>query len=98
MRTVVAEFSHYRANPSVDNRISPTLSLNLWKSCSCPPDPLRFRREWHSAVFLFFIYLGDLYVNLFPQAGGNCAQMVRRRRLRADARAAVVARGAHPDG
>src|SRR5207245_1712510 len=48
--------------------------------------------------FAFFSFWESSDVNLFPQRGGNCAQVVRRGCQRADAGAPGFAGGAHLDG
>src|ERR1700733_14484151 len=76
------------------------------KSRGCPPDGLASSPGNQRAVFFVifnrvsqFLSLwenSDVY--LFPQTGGNCAQVVRRGCGWADAWAAGLASGAHPYG
>src|SRR5438270_6580070 len=58
--------------------------------------PRRGINERSSFAAFSFWEISD--VNLFPQRGGNCAQVVRRGRRWADARATGLAGGAHSDG
>src|ERR1051326_6565451 len=85
----------------IDISAGPTLSLRLWQSCSCPPDspaPSALARLLSGLLLAFFIFWEILHVYLFPQSGGNCAQVVRRRRLRADAGTLVFTSRPHFDG
>src|SRR6202521_6159216 len=89
-----------RSSCFVDNILCATLSLRLCKSCGCPPDsPAPSALTGCSAVFFAFLYFWEiLHVNLFALSGGNCAQVVRRGCLRADARSACVTSRPHFDG